>query len=131
MAKETVCKFCGKPVRISWRGVTVFECGSASHHIRPQTEECWRGFVWKLQERVGALESMVQVCPGDLAEAVRYTAHLHLANWWKRLKEALPKGRDSSFIPGQADGQPCLSLGKEVPDLSAPAPPRSDPPLSE
>lgn len=54
-----VCKFCGRPVRSTWRGVTLFVCGSGAHHVKPFTEECWRGFVWKLHERLEALEGVV------------------------------------------------------------------------
>jgi hypothetical protein len=54
--EDVVCQFCGKPIRSVWRDVIIFECGSRSHHVKPFTEDCWRGFVWKLQERIEALE---------------------------------------------------------------------------
>jgi hypothetical protein len=57
---ETVCQFCGAPPKQVWRDeVIVFECGARPHNLRPGTMACWAGFVWKLQERIAALEAAV------------------------------------------------------------------------
>ena len=72
-----------------WRGEVVsFACGTVAGDQMPRKMECWSRFTMKLQERIEALESMTQVRPGDLAEALCYTGHLSDADWWKRLRKA-------------------------------------------
>jgi hypothetical protein len=50
------CRFCGRLARLVIKDVTIYQCGSRSHHIQPFTPECWQGLVWKLKERIEALE---------------------------------------------------------------------------
>ena len=57
--EEVSCKFCGAPPKRVWRDFILFQCGSRLNDLKPGTMTCWAGFVWKLQERIGALEDQV------------------------------------------------------------------------
>ncbi len=99
LRKQGACQFCGDPpIQVLGGKAVSFSCGTRANDPSPGTVLCWTGWVMNLQKKITALESMTQVRPGDLTEAVCYTAHLHGADWWKRLRGALPKDSDSPAL---------------------------------
>ena len=57
---EAICQFCGAPSICTWEGKgTLFKCKTRPNDLKPGSRACWEGFVMKLQDRIVALEALV------------------------------------------------------------------------